>query len=207
MDHVYLLNDRLKFVVYFYDISVLPFREIMRKIEAYEPPYECPPDYIDDAPPFLEEHMDAHRAINFIGITSVGMIVSLLKTFLDEFREYHWSNELKKGIPGWYGKYKDFFDDDDYRWELSGADLGFIQQMILLRNDDQHARPLFTEYLQQGDHHRNEFPDSAFLDGHMRDLGIMEVTRENLLRGQEEVRKLCTFLQETCDRLFYARAR
>ncbi len=60
MDVLAFLKDRTGFIRWYYDTAGVPFREIMRKIETGEAPYE-PPYSEDPEPPFLRRTLSPNR--------------------------------------------------------------------------------------------------------------------------------------------------
>jgi len=55
MEVLAFLKDRTRFIRDFYETAERPFREIMRKIEESEAPYDNPPYSEDGEPPYLGE--------------------------------------------------------------------------------------------------------------------------------------------------------
>lgn len=197
MDHVYFLKDRLRLLTYFYEQSAAPFKEIQRKIEAHDPPYDEPTEYSEDEPPFLEEFMQAEQALNLLGMVCLDLLVGSFHAFLDDFRTTNWRTEALPDVKGgWFERYKQFFDVDGYRWEDSGADIEFLRQAVLTRNDHQHERLLFSVYVKRSEYHKKLAPDSAFIHGLMGELGMMEVTPDHFQKLQQEIVTLATYLQE-----------
>jgi hypothetical protein len=65
MDVLFFLKQRTNFIRQFYETAGQPFREIQRKIEAGEAPFQPDPfDYNEDnEPPFLEEWSRAETSL------------------------------------------------------------------------------------------------------------------------------------------------
>src|SRR5689334_8765195 len=117
MDLDHFLNQRLKFVEYFYTSTTTAFEEIKRKIDAGEPPYidtrageEC------DEPAFLEEWLNADAAMNVAGVACLDILQSTLHVFLEEYvreiGQQHLISRMKEmGQKGWLRNYEAFFDE------------------------------------------------------------------------------------------------
>ncbi len=82
------LKLRTAFIRGYYELSVEPFQEIIRKIEGGEDPYE-PPYSEDGEPPFLDEWIRAKTSIEITGATCVSMLSEALKLYFKT-----WEREL-----------------------------------------------------------------------------------------------------------------
>jgi hypothetical protein len=88
MDLDYFLNQRLKFVEFFYGNTVAAFEEITRKIDAGEPPYvDERADEDCDEPAFLEEWSSAQAAMNVAGVACLDVLHLTLHAFLNEYMQ------------------------------------------------------------------------------------------------------------------------
>lgn len=104
MDVVYFLNERTRFIRYFYDQGCAAFRQTIADIEAKRPPFEEPPfdpDQDSPEPPFLEEWGDADTGIQVVGMAAVSMLSDTLKLYFHALKQ-EWgfkpSAELKKRV-------------------------------------------------------------------------------------------------------------
>lgn len=153
-------------------------------------------------PPFLDEYLQADAAMDVLALSCLGMIQSAFHMFLNEFVQAHFTEGLKavKAAPdnkkGWFGRFQSFFSNSTFSWDQSGADLVFLEQINLVRNDDQHGRELFTEYLYQGPEHAQQHPATPFLEGGDPTYKRLHVTRDLLVRATKEVHGLCDFLDD-----------
>jgi hypothetical protein len=66
MDILYFLEERTKFTRYYYETAASPFREIQRKIDANEPPFDDPPWGDSGEPAFLEEWLTAEDGVRVL---------------------------------------------------------------------------------------------------------------------------------------------
>jgi len=196
MDYASFLADRLRFITYFYDQSIQPFKEIMRKIDAQEEPDEMPAYYEEEEPPYLTEYLEAHEAASLLGVTCLTIVVGCFHTFLAHFIKGNFVRaKLPKVEGGWFERYRALFHDSPFCWDNSGADINLLSEAVFLRNDDNHFREIYSSYLRQSKDYKKAFTKSGFLDGSaMGHLGIMTVTREKLISIIEEANKLAEFL-------------
>ena len=81
MDAVYFFKLRTAFIRFFCCESSKAFRDIQRKIELGEPPFDNPPYSEDAEPPFLEQWEDAATAIDVFGQTSISILSDSLKKY------------------------------------------------------------------------------------------------------------------------------
>jgi hypothetical protein len=203
LDH--FLNQRLKFVQFFYSNTVAAFEEIVRKINAGEPPYIDERPFEDcDEPAFLEEWSDAQDAMNVAGVACLDILQSTLHVFLDEYMceigGKHLVPRMKEmGRKSWFRNYEAFFDESlGIKWANSGVDLNLIEQVILARNDFTHNPDLLSVHSFQTDFHSTKHPDSAFT---RRDWPaffkgkVLYVSAEDLARAIEAVRQFAEYLE------------
>jgi len=208
MDLGHFLNQRLDFVEYFHTTTTASFEEILRTIEAGEPPYvdERDPEYANE-PPFIEEWQRADAAMTITGATCLDLLQSTFHSYLDEYMDQignkHVIPQLKTlGQKGWFGNYRTFFEKYlQIQWEASGADLNLLEQVILARNDFTHNTDLLSLNSYQTAFHSEKYPDSAFADlrwkkmPFLRDRTPLIVPSETLKRSIQELRKLCGYLE------------
>lgn len=189
--------------------SVVPqFEEIKRKIDVGEEPYvdrrygEEP-----DEPAFLDEYQDADLAADVIGMTCLSMLQATFQSFLREYVKEVGGGDLlgrvrsmKQG--SWFADYRAFFESVlGIDWAASGVDIGFLEHIILTRNDYQHNMEIFSGYVYQTEHHANKYPKGAFRDARWPVSIFMParliVQPEKLEASIEAVDKLCEFLEDT----------
>jgi hypothetical protein len=204
MDLDHFLNERLKFVEFFYSNAVAAFEEIKRKIDADEPPYvDERADENCDEPAFLEEWLNSDEAMNVAGFAGLDFLQSTLHVFLDEFmREIgneHLVPRMKEmGRKSWFRNYEAFFDEFlKINWATSGVDLDLIEQAILARNDFTHNPDLLSGHSYQQAFHLKKQPNSAFTDSDMPSFRgkVLHVSAENLAQAAKAVRQLAEHLE------------
>lgn len=143
MEVLWFLTQRTAFIRRHYETAAPPFREIIRKIEAEEAPYE-PPYSEDGEPAFMEEWGDASQSLEFLGAACVSMLSDSLKLYFKTWEEKlglecqkSEPKEFKKG--GFVGGYTKCFGDVlKVDWKECPADLALIEQIVMARNDAQH---------------------------------------------------------------------
>lgn len=89
MDILAGLRDKLRFIERHYAAASEPFREIKRKINAGEEPFE-PPSFgpetaTDFDPPFLDEWQEATESINIEGQAALKLVHGALHKYLSSF--------------------------------------------------------------------------------------------------------------------------
>ncbi len=207
MNYPHFLEDRLKAILYLYDNSAPTFEEIKRKIEAAEPPYNAArhPDDDSSEPLFFAEWEKADTALDLLGMSCLGHIQTALHTFLRDFTEGMWGKEAltaasKMNQKSWFGNYRALYaTDQTLDWSLSGANLDFMEDMILTRNASQHGGELYSTGTFQDERHRAKYPSSSFGDPKWAGHGPvfrtrLIVTQEHLNQAVDAVRTLSKFL-------------
>lgn len=207
VDLLYFVDERLGFIRYFYETAAGLFHETKRKIEGYEEPYDDP-DYgseYHDEPPYLEVWENADAAANITGATCLDLLQSTFHSFLHQYmREIGGAHliprlrEMKKG--SWFGNYRELFRQLlDIEWEKSGADIQFLEQVILTRNDFSHNLELGSLTAHQTDEHSKKYPESAFADPRWKRLFLRKpliVPRDKVDQAIEVVHRLCEYLED-----------
>lgn len=201
MNLVAFLDQRLKLAIYTFEEASSLFAAVKQKINDEEEPYiDNRPDDADE-PAFLAEYERADLAIDVIGFAALGVVQSAFHSFLHDFVGLRFGDDACSQTPGrsWFARYQSFFKTQGYDWSASGADLDFLEQVNLVRNDDQHGRLVIFSALYASDNHARRYPQSAFSDGGPQVGGKarLRVTREELQRAVEEVMRLCSYIQET----------
>jgi hypothetical protein len=211
MDLAHFLNQRLKFVEYYYASTTALFGEVKSKIEAGEPPYidNRNPEY-EDEPAFLEDWEKADAGITISGAACLDVLQSTFHEFLDEYMNQIGSASIiphlkEMGKQGWFPNYREFFEKHlQIDWAASGADLELLEQVNLARNDFTHNIDLFSLASYQTRFHSDKYPDSAFADQTWKGLLVprarqrilpLVVPRETLERVIGTIRTLCEYLE------------
>lgn len=175
MEVKYFLDRRTRFIRDFYDKSVAPFLEIVRKIEAEEAPYETPPGYGCDCwgeyvgtgePAFMEEWRDAQYAIQIQGRACLSMLSASLSLYFKT-----WAHELcvkppkKKKGEGWLQAYKSALGDRaGVIWDNSPVRLDLIEQIVLARNRDQHPENITAFDIRHSEDDIKNHPENFFIN-------------------------------------------
>jgi hypothetical protein len=206
MDLLYFVDERLKFIRYFYESTVAVFQERIRKIEAGEPPYvdTRDPEYADE-PAFLEEWQNADAAVNIAGATCLELLQSTFHSYLDEYMreigQVHLRAQLREmKKKSWFGNYRALFVEVlAIDWNASGADIDLLEQVILARNDFTHNLEFTHLKAYQTPAHSEKYPNSAFADPRWRTLMFkgppLVVTEETLERATTTLHQLCEYLE------------
>jgi hypothetical protein len=207
MDLLHFLRERVRFVRYLYEATIPAFAETKRKIEAGEEPFvdrRCCEDA--DEPAFLAEWKDADLAIDVIGMTCLSMLQTAFRSFLKEYIKQVGGQKLLEGVSrirkgSWFAKYRAFFKEElGVDWAASGVDLGFLEQMILTRNDFHHNADIFSGYVFQTKDHAEKYPDTAFRDSRWPSdswllRARLRVDRPRFEAAIEALEKLCEYLE------------
>ena len=111
-----------------------------------------------DEPLFLEEWERANAAVDLLGMSVSRARPTALNVFLRHFTEGMWGKDAlakvkRMGQKSWLANYRALYaTKPSLDWNSSGADLGFIEEMILTRNTAQHGGDLYSTYtFQDGD--------------------------------------------------------
>lgn len=225
MDANYFLKKRTQYIRFYHEAAGKPFEEIKQAIENGLPPFDNPPYNEDPEPAFLEEWMDAHTAIEILGLSCVSLLSDTLKLYFQalQHRVIWFSFKEGKGafkqgfVAAYLGALRDIVDTD---WTDCPADLDVIEQIVLARNRAQHG-----DYLSSFDvthdptmlkKHPNLFfateeeskrwaeseeSASAFM------MPTLHVTRSKLFSALEEVEKLADYIERRLDKAWSWRAR
>ncbi len=212
MDVLFFLNERTRFIRAFYETAAPPFEEILRKIEAGEPPYE-PPYSEDGEPPFLTEWQEADLGSKVLGQTCVSMLSEALKLYFQTWEAelgVRWEpGERERYFKrGFVQAYKRVLEElCGIPWDQCTADFDLLEQITLARNASQHPEDIFTIEGRHDMKTRARFPSPFFVSGTERHLVSVEnpapewfaprihVDREKLTAAIEEVEKLAEWLE------------
>lgn len=147
VDVAWFLKERTSFLRFFYDNGAQPFRDILRKIEEEDDPFEPPYSEDGDEPPFQIEYQQAWHGVEMVGIATLCMLSDSLKIFFSTWEQLL-RVKLQLAMPavfkqGLVNGYKVGFGqvmNDD--WSSCPANLDVIEQVVMARNDAQHGRNL-----------------------------------------------------------------
>lgn len=184
VDIGFFVKRRIDFVEQLYETSISPFIEIKYKIEHEVEPYI--PEYSEDSePPFLLEWMTAEESINVIGLQCASLLASSFHLFLKEwvklsFRynsaavmrniktEADYKSSFKKG---WFSAYQEMFEREfKVNWQLSGANLKLIEELVLVRNRAQHPEDITSSDVRFSKHDLEKLNSPFLIDDHEREL-------------------------------------
>lgn len=114
MDILAGLRDKLRFIERHYAAASAPFREIKRKIEVGEEPFEPPPldpeNPPDSDPPFLEDWGDANESLNIEGQAALKLVHGALHDYLKAFVDLYETPVTATG-KNWLARHKKHFLD------------------------------------------------------------------------------------------------
>ena len=206
MQRLEILQNKLKFIRWFFEQTTTPFAETKRKIESREYPYDFN-DLSEDASesPFTMVWMDAEDAINLQGQLCLSLLQRSLMEYLEDTVKLNRSAPPSKG-KNWFENYRKWFFAKGVDWNSSTACLTLIEEMTMARNRVQHGSPddshNLIKKLDQNYHAR--FPDAVFknslhaciFNGFGPKLHPIELTKEKLERTIEEISKFSTFIEK-----------
>lgn len=215
MDVLFFLKERTKFIRYFYDTAGQPFRESIRKIEAGEDPFDNPAYSEDGEPPYLEEWMEAHEALEVLGRNCISMLSPSLqlyfRTWESELRIRWNEKERKLAFKGGFlrGYQACFGKAVGLTWEECPADLELIEQITLARNRDQHPGDITSMRVDHAQKELEKYPHPFFVSEIERKMNAdpdveggflvapsVHVSPEALFTAVEEVEKLAEWFEE-----------
>jgi hypothetical protein len=224
----YFFKNRLDFIRFFYDASEKPFREIQRKIEASESPFDKPPYSEDPEPPFLDQWIEAETGIYVLGMSCVSLLSDALKLYFRalETRVIGFSlSDAGKAIAGKEGfvaAYKlalgQILETD---WSDCAARFDIIEQVVLARNRGQHGNSLASFHETHDSRtlkkHRapffaNDRERQAWIDADgdpnaMFLRPFLEISRDNLHQAIDEAANLGAYIDERLNRAWKMRER
>jgi len=127
-------------------MSSAPFIERKRQIEAEEEPY-VPPYSEDPEPAFLEEWLEADESLQVVGRTCISMLAAVFHLYFKTWERQIGipvDTSLKKNFKnGWFNGYKAYFARHfSIRFEDSPINLGVLEEIVLVRNRDQHPESI-----------------------------------------------------------------
>jgi len=206
MQRFKILQDKLEFIRWFFDLTTAPFVEIKRKIESGEYPYQSSISPEEESePPFVIEGMDAHNAIQLQGQLCLNLIQRSLLEYLDDTVKLSRRKAPSKKN-NWFKNYNKWFLEEGVDWSASTACLSQIEEMAVARNRVQHGSPNDSHSLikQQDQNYHDRFPDARFQNDFearvFRNFGpklhSIELTKEKLQSAVKEILTFSTFIEE-----------
>ena len=218
MDTAFFLRVRTRFIRRYYATGVEPFREIRRRIEAQESPYdEAPPSFDPEngEPPFLEEWLEADEAVQVVGWSAVSLLSDSLKLYfkaLEQQLGFRLSSEgkataKKEGfIAAYRGALGGVLETD---WNNCPVRFDIIQQIVLARNRAQHGEHLSTLGARHDVKTLTKHRDLIFASERELKMWVeegadpdtwlapqLEITEESLGAAITEVEKLADWIEE-----------
>jgi hypothetical protein len=223
MDVLFFLKLRTAFIRKFYEQASFGFVETKRKIEAYEAPFDNPSYDESGEPPYLQEWQDADESLDFLGQSCICHLAASVKLYLEEARQRlegawpTWSGKLV--VPpldtkvlkehGYFQAYRKWCEQLGIDMARSGADLGLIEEVVLVRNRAQHPDSIGLHTLTQDKKYRSKFPkpffghrfEQAMYEHEGEEVGysfpwMLSISGDKVLRAIAETERLCEFLDE-----------
>jgi hypothetical protein len=191
----------------------VPFEQIVRKIEASEPPYM--PEYSgDEEPPFLTEWQEAALGLTILGQACVSMLSAALKPYFET-----WESELRVGWEPnererhckrrFIQAYKCCFEELLLiSWAECPADFDPPEQITLAPNAPQHPKHITAIEGRHDMKTRARYPSPFFVSEMEKHLVSVEnllaewfapsidVSQKHLADAADEVEKLTGWLEE-----------
>jgi hypothetical protein len=218
LDAAYFLRLRTRFIRRYYSTGVRPFREIQRKIDGQESPYDEPPPSFDPEygePAFLEEWIEADEAAQVVGRSAVSLLSDSLKLYfkaLEQQLGFRLSAEgkataKKEGFLAAYrGALGEVLETD---WTNCPVRFDVIKQIVLARNRAQHGEHLSLLGARHDPKTLTKHRDLIFAsEGELKmwvDEGAdpdtwlaprLEITEESLGAAVTEIEKLANLIEE-----------
>ena len=225
MDVLWFLNKRLDFAVQFYETAAAPFRERLRQIEAEEPPY-VPPYSEDGEPPYLAEWIEAHDSLQTLAYSCVSMISAAIHLYfrtweresgrrIDRKDESLMAVFSKRGYL--YGYAAHFMACGGLVFESSPANLGVLEEVILVRHRIQHPEYIGQNLPNYSSSDLKKLGHPFFLNPREEKLMVeaeaaergwlipptVYVTTEKLHAAIDEVRKFAAWFEEQATARFF----
>ena len=214
MDIQYFLEERIRYIKWFYETAVEPFNKTKMAIERGEEPYRPPLGEETDEPPFYAEWEEADTGALVIRQTCISALSDSLILFFEYWRR-RWKDDGRQIIDikikrrGGPAKVVEIFEK--LEWEVSRcpARSDIIEQVILARNQIQHSKSLAMFFrATHSEKDLRRFPKPFFSDP--AELGIENTdsrlrkfmpvpvysSEEKLFEAISEVEKFCSWLEE-----------
>jgi len=218
VDAAFFLRLRTRFIGRYYSTGVRPFREIQRKIDAEESPYdELPPSFDPEygEPAFLEEWIEADEASQVVGRSAVSLLSDALKLYfkaLEQQLEFRLSADGKAIAKkeGFLAAYRSALGEVlETDWTDRPVRFDVIEQIVLARNRAQHGEHLSILGARHDPNSLTKHRDLIFAsegelkmwvdDGADPDTWLaprLEITEESLGAAITEVEKLTDWIEE-----------
>jgi hypothetical protein len=208
MDLLANLRDKLQFIEWHYAAASAPFREIKRKIDDGEKPFERPPFDAESAtdlrPPFLKQWQEANESLNIEGQLALRLVQNALREYLSSFINLYGDPSTANG-KNWLRQYrKHLLEKHGIDWEEGPVPLDELGQVSQARNDvERRAEPFSVTQPLTKDHELG-FPVSRFVDEIEKQVfqawgyswaGPIEVTDAALKEAIRRVETLSEFLR------------
>lgn len=218
VDAAFFLRLRTRFIGRYYSTGVKPFREVQRKIDAEQSPYDEPPSSFDPEygePAFLEEWIEADDAAQVVGRSAVSLLSDALKLFckaLEQQLGFRLSAEgkaiaKKEGFLSAYkGALGELLETD---WTDCPVRFDVIEQIVLARNRAQHGEHLSMLGAPHDPKTLTRHRDLIFASENELRMWVddgadpetllaprLEITEENLGAAIREVEKLADWMEE-----------
>lgn len=201
MDVRYFLKQRVEFIRQFYVTSSAAYIERKRLIEAEGEPFV--PQYSEDPEPaFLDEWLEAEESLQVLGRTCISMLAAIFHLYFKT-----WEHQI--GIPvgatlkadfknGWLNGYKAYFARHfRVRFEDSPASLAILEEIVLVRNRNQHPESITMDSSHYSDSDLEKLPHPFFIDEN--DASLFSETEEN-----ERAWLMAPSIRVTAEKLFAA---
>ncbi|PTU68634.1 hypothetical protein [Chromobacterium haemolyticum] len=210
MEVLFFLKNRTAFIRNYYETASAPFVEIVRKIEAEEPPYV--PDFYehgDNGPAFELEWNEAQDSLQMLGLSCVSLLSDSLKLYFTTWQKLLRLTPTKEGKKlfesGFLVAYRAFFEHRlKLNWLDGPADLDIIEQVILARNRAAHPEDISsipaTHALKDLKKHPSPF--FAYMNEFEKDVEYtywtprLHISKETLFDAIKQVEVLAEWLEE-----------
>jgi hypothetical protein len=165
LDLEYFLKERTKFVRYFYENAARPFERTIKLIEEEKKPFVSP--YSEGGEPaFFTEWLEARDALVSVGLAAVSMLSSSLQLFLSSWTDRidYGETKLKRtDKKGWLNAYKKIMINFDINLSDCPANWELIEQVILVRNLNQHPDNLTALSISYSEDYLEKYPSPYFI--------------------------------------------
>lgn len=227
MDAAYFLRRRTRFIRFYYQTGVEPFREMQRKISEEESPYdEWPPGFDPEygEPAYLDEWIEADNAAQVVGRSAVSVLSDTLKLYFKALeRQLHFqlSSDGRKmaSREGFIAAYRAAIGERLAAvWSDCPVRFDVIEQVILARNRAQHGEDILILNPSHDPKTLSKHPDPIFAsEGEVREwkerggdpdswtVPRLDITPENLSAAIDETEKLATWVEERIEEMLARR--
>jgi len=215
MDILFFLNERTKFIRYYYNTAGQIFSDTIRKIEAKAPPFNDPPYSEDEEPPYLAEWLQADEGLEVLGRSCLSMLSPSLHLYFKAWEKQlgvRWEKGERERVfkKGFLNGYQICFGSvPGVSWDECPADLALIEQITLARNRDQHPEWIDTMHVHHGQKDLEKYPRPFFISETERRMStvsdmpgefwmtpVVHVSQEALFSAIQEVDKLAEWLEK-----------